>query len=517
MSFYKRNGHWFIALAGIGSLAYSLGLQQARLPELPAAVAAIPAVNSAGLAEARGLSSAFRDAAKSALPAIVSIETRGKSMPVSGTEGMSEDSFEGTPLGELFRRDPGMRDLFRRGVPQRRTPQQGMGSGFIIEESGIILTNNHVVADAETVKVRLHDGREFVASDIKTDPRTDVAILRIHADGKLPVLRMGNSDAVDIGDWVLAIGSPFGLDATVTAGIISAKGRGMHITEREDFLQTDAAINPGNSGGPLVNLNGEVIGINTAISTRSGGYDGVGFAVPINLAHWVAEQLIQKGTVSRAYLGVAIQPVDNELSKQFGVPVGKGALITDVRPDTPAAAAKLEAGDLILQFNGKDIHGPRDLQSVVERLKVGSKYPMQIVRDGKEMVVDVTAQEMPRNYSLASDSLGSQNRGLPEAPKAESYAEIGVEIEALKPEVLQKLGYQADVSGVLVTDVKPDSPAAAVGIREGMVIAKVGSRRVNSPADFKEALKSVSLDRGILVLVRTPRGGNHVVIRKDGK
>ncbi len=514
MKFIKRNGHWIVALLGVVSLAYSAGQMQARLPGLPGATAA----DSHAVAEARNLSSAFRDAAKTALPAIVSIETKGKSMQVSGQEANPEDLLEGSPFGELFKRDPGMRDLFRRGQPQRRTPSHGMGSGFIVDASGIILTNNHVVADAETVKVKLHDGREFIASEIKTDPRTDVAILRIHADGKLPTVKLGNSDIAEIGDWVLAIGSPFGLDATVTAGIISAKGRGMHITEREDFIQTDAAINPGNSGGPLVNLNGEVVGINTAISTRSGGYDGVGFAVPINLAHWVADQLIERGTVTRAYLGVAIQPVDSELSKQFGVPVGHGALVTDVRPDTPAANAKLEAGDLILKFNGKEIHGPRDLQGVVERLKTGSKYPMQIVRDGKEMTLDVTAQEMPKDFSLASDTVGPhRNQAAPESPKADSYSDLGIEIEAAKSDVLQKLGYQGEIAGVLVTEVKPDSPAAEAGLREGMLIAKVGPHKILSPADFREALKSVSLEKGILMLVRTPRGGSHVVIHKVAK
>jgi len=513
MRFIKRHGHWIVALVGIVSLSYSAGLMQARLPGLPGATAADPQA----IAEARSLSAAFRDAAKTALPAIVSIETKGKSMQVNGQDAVPDDLLEGSPFGELFKRDPGMKEFFRRGQPQRRMPSGGMGSGFIVAASGIILTNSLVVADAETVKVKLHDGREFIATDIKTDPRTDVAILRIHADGKLPTVRMGNSDAAEIGDWVLAIGSPFGLDATVTAGIISAKGRGMHITEREDFLQTDAAINPGNSGGPLINLNGEVVGINTAISTRSGGYDGVGFAVPINLAHWVADQLIERGSVTRAYLGVAIQPVDSELSKHFGVPVGQGALITDVRPDTPAAAAKLEAGDLILKFNGKEIHGPRDLQGVVERLKTGSKYPMQIVRDGKQMTVDVTAQEMPKNFSLASNMVRPSNKAVPESPKGESYAELGIEIEAAKPEVLQKLGYQEDHAGVVVIDVKPDSPAAAVGLQEGMVISKVEFQKVNSPAEFKEALKSVSLEKGIMMLVRTPRGGSHVVLRKDVK
>jgi serine protease Do len=401
-------------------------------------------------------------------------------------------------------------------MPQQMPKSHGMGSGFVIDPAGIILTANHVVANAESVKVKLHDGRVFMATDIKTDPRTDVAIVRIQPDGMLPFIRLGDSDSTEIGDWVLAIGSPFGLDATVTAGIISAKGRGPNITEREDFIQTDAAINPGNSGGPLINLNGEVIGINTAISTRSGGYDGVGFAVPINLARWVAEQLIEHGTVTRAYLGVAIQPVTSDLSKQFNVPVGKGALVTEVRPGSPAAAAKLEAGDLVLKFNGKEIHGPRDLQGVVERLKTDGTYPMVIVREGKEMTVNVHVKEMPGDYSLASNTL-SHESAEPEASKADSFADLGIDIEAIRPEVAQKLGYKGEPAGVLITSVKPDSPASKAGLREGMVIEKVGSKKVTSPAEFKEALKSISSEKGVLMLVRTPRGGSFVVVEKDTK
>jgi serine protease Do len=353
-----------------------------------------------------------------------------------------------------------------------------------------------------------------MATEIKTDPRTDVAIVRIKADGQLPVIPLGDSDSLEIGDWVLAIGSPFGLEATVTSGIISAKGRGPKITEREDFLQTDAAINPGNSGGPLVNLAGQVVAINTAISTRSGGYDGVGFAVPINLARWVAEQLIERGTVTRAYLGVAIQQVTSDLSKKFNVPVGKGAIVTDVMPDSPAAAAKLETGDLVLKCNGKDVHGPRDLQGVVEQLKAGASYPMLIIRDGKEMTVNITAKEMPRNFSLASDTLVQDKPATPEAPKADSFADLGLEIEAAKPEVLQKLGFKAGTAGVVVASVKEDGPAAQAGLREGMVIERVESKRVTNPAEFKEALKAASADKGVLVFVRTPRGGTHVVIHK---
>ena len=518
MRFVRRNGHWFVALMGIVSLAYSAGTMQVRVPALAGTAAAdtLAAADTHAVKEARELSTAFRQAAKDALPGMVSIETISKSTQVSGQLD-PEEMLEGSPFGELFKNDPRFKGLGKRSPQQQMPRSQGIGSGFVIDPAGIILTANHVVANAESVKIKLHDGRVYMATDIKTDPKTDVAIVRIQPEGKLPFIRLGDSDTTEIGDWVLAIGSPFGLDATVTAGIISAKGRGdMKITEREDFLQTDAAINPGNSGGPLINLTGEVVGINTAISTRSGGYDGVGFAVPINLAKWVADQLIERGTVTRAYLGVAIQPVTSELSKHFNVPVGKGALVMEVRPGSPAAAAKLAAGDLVLKFTGKEIHGPRDLQGVVERLKTDGTYPMVIARDGKEMTVDVHVREMPGDYSLASNTL-TQEKPEPETPQADSFADLGIDIEAIRPEVVQKLGYKGEPTGVLVTSVKPDSPAFKAGLRDGMVIERVGSKKVTSPAEFKESLTAASSERGILMLVRTPRGGNFVVIEKDAK
>jgi serine protease Do len=520
MQVIRKNGHWLVALGGIVSLAYAAGMMHERvaLPGL-GVTQARDAQPAQAPPEAEALSSGFRHAAKAALPAMVSIEVRGKApvrAQVNGNDVDPDELFEGSPFGELFKRDPRLKDMFKfRQGPQQMPRSHGMGSGFIIDPSGIIMTANHVVADAETVKVKLHDGREFVATDVKADPRTDIAIVRIQADGQLPAIRMGDSDAAEIGDWVLAIGSPFGLDATVTAGIISAKGRGLGggLTKREDFLQTDAAINPGNSGGPLINLAGEVVGVNTAISTRSGGYDGVGFTVPINLARWVADQLIQKGSVSRAYIGVAIQPVDSDLSKQFNVPVGKGAIVTQVMPNSPASTAKLEPGDLVLKFNGKDIHGPSDLQGVVERMKTDASYPMLILRDGKEVTINVTPKEMPHDYSIASNMPG-QEKSSPETAKADNIADLGIEIEATTPETLKKLQFKPDTAGVLVSSVREDGPAAQAGLREGMLIEKVGSKKVSSPAEFKEALKGTSVEKGVLVLVRTPQGGQFVVIRK---
>lgn len=518
MSHLRRNGHWIVALLGAVSLAWSAGVlaqRQAAAPAAPAAAPekASPEAVSRGIAGGHELSAAFAHVAKDALPGIVSIEVRGKAVTSRGQGGELEDNPFGNfgPFGDLFKNDPRFKEYFRQR-PRGQAPRtQATASGFVIDPSGVILTNNHVVQDADQVKVKLHDGREFIAGDIKTDPRSDVAIIRVKDAGRLHALKMGNSDATEVGEWVLAVGSPFGLDLTVTAGIISAKGRGPGITEREDFLQTDAAINPGNSGGPLLNLNGEVIGINTAISSRSGGYEGIGFAVPINMARWVTDQLIAKGTVSRAYLGVAIQPVTSELAQQFNVPVGLGAVVTQVAADSPAAGAKLHPGDLIVKLDGKDVPSPRVLQGIVEQLKIGNKYPIVVLRNGKETTLTIEMKEMPKSYSIAEQ----EEERTPSKPSpGRQFDELGLGIEELTPDVARQLGYK-NASGVLIGSVESDSPAAAAGLREGMVIERVGTKDVHTPAQFKDALKDVSLEKGILMLVRNQRGTQFVVIRPE--
>jgi serine protease Do len=471
---------------------------------------------SASAATARELSNVFREVSREALPSMVSIVTEGKAVRLTGGDTpfpFDEDS----PFGELFKNDPRFRDFFRNRPerPERELPRsRGQGSGFVIDRSGIIMTNTHVVRDAEKVIVRLHDGREFQATDIKTDPRSDVAILKIDAPNGLKAVRMGDSDQMEIGDWVLAVGSPFGLDLTVTAGIISAKGRGPGIAEREDFLQTDAAINPGNSGGPLLNINGEVIGINTAISSRTGANAGVGFAIPINMAQWVGRQLMERGKVERAYLGVSIQPLTSNLAEHFGAEYGHGVVVAQVTPKSPAADADLQSGDVILELAGRKVDSPRTLQGIVERLDIGKAYDMQILRDGKRESLSITFRQMPDDFTRANLLGRRDTPNEPEKPEETGFDKLGLEVKELTPNLARQLGF-ANVSGVVVGSVERDSAAARAGLAPGIVIEKVGRKAVASPEEYREAIEGVSLEDGVVLLVRTTTGSSFVVVSAD--
>lgn len=495
--------HWMLALlVGFGMVAGAVSVAQRTL------VADGPSIPEPATArDTHELSSVFRNVASKALPCVVTIETRQKSRAVAQD---APDPFE-----DFFGGDPRFREFFRRQMPQRMPERQGMGSGFLVDPSGIIVTNNHVVADADEITVRLHDGREFHADieNVKRDERTDIAIVRINVGENLPALRFGNSDDTQVGDWVVAIGNPFGNELTVTSGIISAKGRGPGITEREDFLQTDAAINPGNSGGPLLNLDGDVIGVNTAISSRSGGFDGIGFAVPGRMAWWVAKQLIQKGTVERAYLGISIQPIDATLAGQFGLNVGEGAVVTQVLDGSPGESAKLQAGDVVLSLAGKAVNGPRSLQGIVEQLEVDAPYEMNLLRDGKRQTVKVVLKPMPENYSLRSVpvSKGDDKEAKPDGTV--SVEKYGFDVRELTPEIAEQLGLSAK-EGVVVSSVEDDG-AAARALRVGDLIEKVGSRRVTNLDEFNVALKESDPGKGLLLLVRSGGGTRFVVIQAE--
>ena len=392
MKLLRSSTPWLFSLVcGVGLVA-AVGFGQRATRTTP--------VTAATVTE---LSSVVRNVSKQVLPSVVSLHVKQQARPADPDREEIEKFFEQNP--ELPKR---FREFLRRRDELIPREPQGLGSGSIIDRRGIILTNYHVVKGAKEVMVRLHDGREFVATDIKGDPQTDVAIVRIEGAGPLQALPLGDSDPLQVGDWVLAFGSPFGLELSVTAGIISAKGRGPGIAVREDFLQTDAAINPGNSGGPLVDMSGHMIGMNTAIATSTRSSAGVGFAVPVNMVRWVSRQLIEEGRVKRAWLGVAVRPVDAQLAQKLDIKIGTGAIVGQVMEGSPAAKAGLTPEDIIQTFDGQDINGPRELQSIVERLEVGKTYPVKVLRDGKTQTIKVTVAEMP-----ASDRIRSRRRERP--------------------------------------------------------------------------------------------------------
>ena len=475
-----------------------------------------PAVNYA-----KSMSKAFHSAAEKVLPAVVMISNspamskRSSAHKPDADEG-TEDmpfGFKGSPFGPMFK-NPEFRQFFKEFPSMPNGPRHGLsgsGSGVIVDPSGVVLTNNHVVAGGGEVTVRLQDGREFMAIDIKTDPKTDLAVLRIQGAGTLPAARLADSSKVDIGDWVLALGQPFGLQGTVTAGIVSAKGRGLGITDREDFIQTDAAINPGNSGGPLVDLDGQVVGINTAISSSSGGYQGVGFAIPANLAKWVGGQLVTNGTVHRAYLGVMIQPVTHPLAEQFKVKAGHGVLVTEVQPDTPAAKAGLKTGDIILQFSGQKVSSPRELQNLVEKCKIGSTQSLTVLRDGKQVTLDTVCRELPANVQVARG--GSQEPGNSESSH---FEKLGVQVETITPQIAEQLGVKVD-HGVAITDIRSGSPAQMAGLTTGMVITEANRLPIKTVDDLRKAMADRPLAKGVLLLVHSAEGSRFVVIRTAGE
>jgi len=494
----------------------------AALPLLIAAmsVAALPIKTAieqehqkaAAAGYAQNLSQAFRNAAKEVQPSVVLIKANA-TVPVKWKgDGMQprgrsmerwygEMPFRGLPdipeLKRFFEKMPEMPQ-----IPNQ--PEMGVGSGVIIDESGVVLTNNHVVDGRNDVTVRLSDGREFKAEEVKSDPATDLAVIRIKGADDLTPAKLGNSDGVEIGDWVLALGHPFGLEGTVTAGIVSAKGRSIGIPNRAAFIQTDAAINPGNSGGPLVNLKGEVIGINTAISSRNGGNQGVGFAIPVNMAKWVSQELIGHGSVRRAQLGVMIQAVTPDLAEQFGLESPEGVLVADVMPDTPAAKAGLKAGDVILEYAGHAVSTPHEVQAAVERSGIGESHAVVVMRDGKRMSLEVTPREAPADVENAGQGFPGSGEHQPSR-----FEKLGLEVETLTPEVAEHLNVKAD-HGVVITDVRSGGPADEAGLAAGMVIVQADRKPLNSVGDLSKILDNVK--DGVLLLVRSEQGSRFVVL-----
>jgi serine protease Do len=437
------------------------------------------------------MSQQFREVVEEVQPAVVnvnSIRVVTKS-DVQRRQQMPENN----PFREFFG-DDFFHRFFGPGQPQQEGKYPlGLGSGVIVDEKGYVLTNYHVVRNADEVTVTLSDKREFDAEVVGTDDKTEVAVLKIEGED-LPVARLGDSDAAQVGDWVLAIGNPFGLSQTVTAGIISAKGRAnMGIADYEDFIQTDAAINPGNSGGPLVNLRGQVIGINTAILSRTGNYAGVGFAIPINMAQAVMDELITKGKVTRGHLGVWIQDLNEELAETFGVNENKGALVTDVIKDSPAEEAGIERGDVIIEFDGKQVEDSTRLRNIVAATNPDTEVEVTVMRDGKPKTLTVKIGTLTSTESEETVLTG-----------------LGLSVEKLTPEKAEELGVE-EPAGVAVTEVNPGSSAAQAGIRPGDVIVEVDRETIKSVADFEKALEE-NTDEGVLLLVRRGQGARYVVL-----
>ena len=476
-----------VALAG-SALAFS---QKPKAEQFNA-----PPVDESPLPREVGSHSSFAPVVKKVAPGVVKVFTTTK---------LHNTAFNGAP--------DGMNDLMRRffGDPfQGRNPrrefgvprQQGIGSGVIATRDGYILTNNHVVDGADEVKVGLQDGREFTAKVVGRDPKTDVAVIKIDAKD-LPAVPMADSDKVEVGDVVLAVGNPFGIGQTVTTGIVSATGRGGAIgLDYEDFIQTDAAINPGNSGGALVDAEGRLIGINTAILSRSGGNQGIGFAIPVNIARDVMGSLVKDGHVTRGYLGVMIQDVNPALEKEFKLKSTEGALVGDVTPKSPAEKAGLQSGDLILDFNGKKVTDSRHLKLEVARTHPGESVPVKILRDGETKTLDVTVKELPGTEQLAkNDSNHPDDNGTLN----------GVTVADIDSNARQQFELPGAVKGVVVTEVDPNSPSAEAGLKPGDVIQEINRKPVKTA---EEAVKMTekATDKTTLLRVWRDGGSRYVVV-----
>jgi serine protease Do len=407
--------------------------------------------------------------------------------------------------------------------PQPRSPQprqreykfsqSGLGSGIIIDKDGHILTNNHVVNDVNEIKIMLADKRKFPAEIVGTDPKTDLAVIKIK--GKvphdLPAAVLGNSDDVRVGDWVLAIGAPFGYVQTLTHGIISAKSRtgvGRDTGNYEDFLQTDAPINPGNSGGPLVNLQGEVVGINTAIATSVGQFAGVGFAIPINMARDVMNELVKTGKVRRGFLGIVIQNVDGDLARQFGLSDNNGALVSQVTKDSPAAKAGIKVGDLILRYNGKKIEDTRHLRNLVAATSPDEKIDITVFRDGKERTFKVTVGELaPGKSEGENENEGSKS----------STSDLGLSVAPLTAANAKQYNLDENDKGVVVTDVDEGSPAAGAELRPGDLITEVDRQPVTNVNEFRDALAKAKEKDSLLILAKHEGASRFVILRRKEK
>jgi len=465
-------------------LTPSLGLGQ--ISGAPAVPRVSPLRTSPSRVQAESLSQAFKEASNTILPAVVKIKTTTSSKRQVLVNGM---------------------------FPMQLPDQEGLGSGVIIDPNGVVMTNNHVVENADEVIIEMQDGTELYATEYTTDPETDLAIVRVKTRERLPFAQFGNSDSLKVGDWVLAVGHPLELETSVSAGIISAKGRSLgDKANRARFLQTDAAINPGNSGGPLVNLRGEVIGINTAIASQTGGYQGIGFAVPANLARDVVSGLRNDGTVTRGKLGVGVQKLTRALSEQLlRSPRGRGVVVNAVQDGTPAAQAGIKSGDVITHFASYPVDSPDTLRRIVERVPLGSRQQLDYVR---------LARPLRANIYTIRYTEDEVEKGVTKKLKipVRDNSSLGFKVADLT-DLATRQGIQVDQNAVVITRVTSDSLAADEELRPGMLVLKVHDKEVSSVDEFKRVLREETLSDGILLLVRDTRrgkrGGDRFVVLRS--
>jgi serine protease Do len=438
----------------------------------------------------------FADLVEQLKPAVVNISTtqvvKGPQRGLGGF-ALPRQFSERRPFDEFFER------FFGGGSPERALRRSSLGSGFIINKDGHIVTNNHVVENATDIKVSLSDKEEFEAKVVGRDPKTEVALIKIEARRDLPVAPLGDSDQLRVGEWVVAIGNPFGLGQTVTVGIASAKGRIIGAGAYDDFIQSDASINPGNSGGPLFNLRGEVVGINTAMVAAG---QGIGFAIPVNLAKEVLAPLREKGRVTRGFLGVQVQQVTPELAQSFGLEQPSGALVANVQPNSPAQQAGIQKGDVIVEFNGRKVADMHELPRSVANTPPGSEVRVRLIRKGQERTVAVKLSDMPEEQQQASSG------GVP-------GGELGLVVQELTPEVARSLDLPS-LQGVVVTEVQEGSPADEVAMRRGDVIMEVNQQKVTNLQTFRGALSRTGDATSVLFLIRRGENTMYVALRPEG-
>ncbi len=490
-------GAAFVGGTTVGAAAMHMRTAIAQaVKEAPMVPGPAPAVTPPGGEGANALSAAFRYAAQRDLPAVVHVEVQGHTERVASMQ----DPFAGTPFQGMF---PGFGG--RQAQPQR---VEASGSGFIFRPDGYILTNNHVVAGADKVRVVLQDKREFTARVVGADPNTDIAVIKI--DGaNLPVAALGDSDPLQIGDWVVALGYPLDLGATVTSGIISAKGRRIGILDSkgaqaplEHYIQTDAAINPGNSGGPLVDLTGRVVGINSAIASPTGYWSGYGFAVPIDLARRVADDLMRYGAVHRPKLGLSITDVAPADVQVYHLPNAAGAVVKQIVPPSPAADAGIQLGDVIVSVNGTPVSSSGDLLEQVARHAPGETVKLGIIRYGRSLSVAVKLGQL--------DAGATSRRAQSSASDESGMGRLGFAVQALTPDLADQLGLRRS-SGVVVSDIDPSGAAARAGLRPGMIIERMDGQPVRSPGDVQARARATRAGQAVSLLVRTQEGGELVI------